>query len=99
MKRLFVLMLAVGLVSAASAQHARVVITTPGPGYGYGRDYGYNDRHFNEERRIREINREYDERIWSLAHDPYMSGHQKRRAIRELNFERRERIRVAGRWD
>ena len=95
-------MLAIGLVSAASAQHARVVITTPGPGYGrdYGyNDRGYNDRHFYEERRMREINREFDERIWSVENDRFMSRHEKKRAIRELNFERRERIRQIRRWD
>lgn len=98
MKKILVLMFFFGLVITASAQHARVIIGEPGIriGIGAGQGYGYHD--FEFQRRIDQINMEYDNRIWSVEHDPYLSRRQKRRAVRELNFERDERIRDLRRW-
>lgn len=96
MKKFFITVLSLGAVIAASAQHGRMVVE-PGVrvGVGVGRDYG---RGYGYERRIDEINREYDHRIWEVERNSFMSHRQKRRMIRELNYERADRIRELRRW-
>ncbi|HWJ25479.1 MAG TPA: hypothetical protein VNS32_02995 [Flavisolibacter sp.] len=97
MKKLFISVVSFGVVLAASAQHGRVFVD-PGVRVGVSVGPGYHGRGYGMERRIDEINREYDRRIWDVQHDRFMSHRQKRRMIRELNFERRDRIREVRRW-
>jgi hypothetical protein len=96
MKKLFITVLSLGVVLAASAQHGRVVVD-PGVRVGVrvGPDYGSRNGY---ERRIDEINREYDHRVWEVERNGYLSHRQKRRMIRELNYERVDRIRAIRRW-
>jgi hypothetical protein len=98
MKKIFILMFSFVLVLTASAQYRYDRGSEYDRNYGYGDRHGYPDRSRGIERRIDEINREYDRRIWAVHYDRYLSRHEKRRAIRELNYERRERIRQARRW-
>ena len=91
------LLLASGTFIAASAQHYDQ--------NDYSRRENYNQRHYDrgsngfreKQMPINEINRAYDRRIMEVKNDFRLSGHQKRKAIREMNRERNERIKEVNR--
>jgi hypothetical protein len=95
MKKILTLTLGLGLVMAASAQYGRVY--DPGPHIVIEGHMGHYDR-FERQRRIEEINRNFDEKIWQVRRDPYLRHGEKKRMIRNLNIEREERIREIRRW-
>lgn len=98
MKKVFVLLFSLGIVAAASAQYGHYDYGRPDVRVGVrvGPDYRY-DR-FSYERRVAEINREFDTRIWNVQRNPFMSRHEKRKAIRELNWQRDQRLRELRRF-
>jgi hypothetical protein len=97
MKKIFIMLLSLGAVIGASAQYEH---------------HGYDDRHpdvsvnigagrihgDNFDRRIDEINREYDHRIWEVRNNYRLSPFEKRRIIHRLERERVYKIREARRW-
>ena len=47
----------------------------------------------SREREINQINRDYDRKVQSIRNNPHLSAREKERIIRDLNYERNERIR------
>lgn len=97
MKKLLIVMLSFGLVIGASAQrgysHSAPTVRV---GIGVGTTYGPG--RYDVQRRINEINREYDNRIWAVEHDRRLSRREKKRAIHNLNNQRQLEIRRVRRW-
>jgi hypothetical protein len=100
MKKMFLLLLPVGLALGASAQDWRGH-EGRGPevriGVGAGPQFG--DRGFDGGRRIAEINSYFDQRIWQVRHDRFLTNREKRRAVRDLDTQREMRIREVRRFD
>lgn len=100
MKKLFVLMIALGAIATANAQSRRDVGVND-------RDVSFNDKRpgndtryetSNEWRRkeaIESINREYDYKIASVKRSRYLKAREKNRQIQMLERERAQKIRIA----
>ncbi len=109
MKKLFTFLLVSSLAVASFAQErGKDVILGPrknSPNYPTSqdgkdivlgrRDNGgvYNGSNSDREYRIRDINQEYDRKIWTIRNNPDLTSQEKDRIIRRLNKEREERIR------
>jgi hypothetical protein len=61
------------------------------------RTYPNDERYSTRERRVQQINRQYDEKIQSIRNNPTLSAEEKRRIIRDLNEERARKIREVNR--
>ena len=103
MKKLFALLLALGGMTAVFAQNGRnrnesrdVILGKESNRTVYD-DRRDNDRYRKNEleTRIERINREYDWKIESVKRDRYLRNGEKKRRIRDLENERRDRIREA----
>ena len=105
MKKIFTLLVAIGMITFAQAQYGggrnsrdhRNERSTGDKDYDYGRD---NDRRYNGilspkkqlELAIDRINREYDWKIEKVKDNFFKSRSQKRREIRFLNEKRKREI-------
>ena|SRR5437868_11569787 len=95
MKQLFTIMLFLGIAGAASAQ--RISISSgPEVRMGYHSRQGYGN--FDKEKRIRDVNREMDLRVFEVQADHFLTARQKRKMIKYLNRDRKKRIREISRW-
>lgn len=100
MKKIFILTMSLGFVLAASAQYGhRGYERRPRVTIGVNVGPAYYNRPYEIERRIAEINREYDHRIWEVRHDHYLRHREKKRMIRDLTIEREQKIREIRRWN
>jgi hypothetical protein len=107
MKKLFVILLSMGLVITASAQHYRPRTTVVLSGgyypnyyypYGYtflGRPYYYRPSKLALE--IDDIQSDYQDRIWAVRHDKSLSRTERKMRIHELKSQRDQAIRDAER--
>ena len=103
MKKLFALLFTLGAMTSAFAQNGRnrndsrdVILGNENNRSGnedrrYDGDYNKNEL----DTRIARINREFDWKIESVKRDCYLRNGEKKRQIRALENERRERIREA----
>lgn len=103
MKRIFTLLVAVGLVTLAQAQPGQrngnqrdvvKVVVTDNDRYdrdGYGSDFG-NERRMKM--KIAEINREYDFKIQKVRNNFFHSRWEKQRMISQLENQREREIRL-----
>lgn len=91
MKYLFVLLLATVSYVGASAQ----IFSRTSP---YVNTYGqsYPDQF---QRRLNDINRTYDNRINDVKFDRTLSNHQKRKMIRNLEEERKIKVKAFRKWE
>ena len=106
MKKIFTLLVALGMITLAQAQYGsgknsrdhRNDQSTVDKDYDYGRD---NDRRYNGimspkkqlEFAIDRVNREYDWKIEKVRDNFFKSRYQKKREIRFLNEQRKREIR------
>jgi len=99
MKYILTIFLATGLVGMASAQD-----NYPGDEHGYGRNNSWHFQIFRGDnsypyRDADRINRYYDEKVWEVKNDFSLRPREKRRIIREINEERKYRLKAERRQD
>ena len=100
MKKLFVLMIALGALATANAQSRRdvgmndrnTVFNDKRP----GTDIRYeNNNEWRRKEAIEKINREFDYKIVSVRRSRYLSNRERNRQIQMLERERAQKIRMA----
>ena len=103
MKYILTILLAAGFFSMASAQ-----INYPNDDYGKRRNNGWHFQIFGSNNGypdggIDGINHYYDQKVWEIQNDFTLRPREKRRIIREINEERKYRLKAERRkerhWD
>ena len=114
MKSVMTLLVGLGLTLAVSAQHgrvivgSRVVIASPGIGFGFGYPYyyapfgypfgypyGYNNGYGSSSKlqmKIEDIKNDYKDKIWSAKQDKSLSKDERKNTIHQLKVERDKAI-------
>ena len=108
MKKIFTLMVAVGMVTFASAQQGqktgsfkdtkKEIInshTVQAPAFGKGKTSGYETTSFSTKERdaqIQKINREYDQKIAAVKKNRHMRQQEKTKQVRSLENQRSQEI-------
>jgi|GEM_PF-2531424 len=92
MKYILTFLLAIGLITVASAQD-----NYPNDEHGYDRNHSWHFQVFRgdnsyADRDVDRINRYYDEKVWEVQNDFSLRPREKRRVIREINEEREYRL-------
>ena len=110
MKKFLVLLMAVFTVSAAFSQNyqrdyrsnrSQTVVTYRDGYHTRSQNNGYydNGRNYNESYRraeIARINRDYDQRVNRYRNNRYMNSIERERRIREMEYERNQRLKSFG---
>ena len=99
MKYILTILLATGLVSVASAQN-----NYPNDDYDHGRINSWHFQIFRgdndyADHDVDRFNRYYDEKVWEVQNDFSLRPREKRRIIREINEERKYRLKAERRED
>ena len=100
MKHLLLIVLVIGTTYVSSAQEHNYdrnrsqwdIRIDRSPSYGNRYSRPYVDR-------TDEINRIYDKRVRDIENDYTLSRHKQRKMIREINEERKDRIKAIKKWE
>ena len=78
--------------TSSPSQNGRDIILGGGNGSTYPNSNPNNYPNGSSEARIAQINREYDQKIYSIRNNPNLSAAEKERIIRQLEADRARRI-------
>jgi hypothetical protein len=81
-----------GSPTSSPSQNGRDIILGGGNGTTYPNSNPNNYPNSSREARIAQINREYDQKIYSIRNNPKLSAAEKERIIRQLEADRARRI-------
>jgi hypothetical protein len=78
--------------TSSPSQNGRDIILGRGNGTTYPNSNPNNYPNGSREARIAQVNREYDQKIYSIRNNPNLSAQEKERIIRQLEADRARRV-------